>query len=449
MMKNKIISFIEAHNMIHDGDTVVLAVSGGADSMCLLHFFKDYSTKKNINIICAHVHHGIRGAEADADAEFVRSFCLENNIEFKCAHYDVPRIADETGESHEACGRRLRYKFFNSISPNAKIATAHNLNDSMETVIFNLARGTSLKGLTGIPAVRDNIIRPILCLTRQEIEEYLFQNGIDFVTDSTNLSEDYARNKIRHNVIPVMKEINNGFSKVFTGCISSLSEIEDYLEKIADTAFCKLDNNGKFAVNELLALDKVIRDRVLMKICEDAGGYDISHKHIDLIVSILLKGGAVMLPGAVTIKSDGITLYKTQLKVEDIYIHYPYCKDMTEYKFPNITIKLINVDKSCINIYNDRDLNKEYIDSDKLKNAVFRSRNNGDRFKFPNAQHSKSLKNLFKEKDITPTSRIGVPMLADGEKILWINGVGVSDYAKVTPQTEKVVRIVVSDGVKG
>lgn len=448
-VSEKIEAFIEKHNMLSPYDTLILAVSGGADSMCMLHFFKEYSIKKNINIICAHVNHGIRGAEADSDEAFVAEFCKENNIPFRAAHYNVPEIAKQKGQSFEECGRRLRYEFFASINRNAKIATAHNLNDSMETVIFNLARGTSLKGLTGIPAVRGNIIRPVLCLTRNEIEQYNEFYGINYVTDSTNLSDDYARNKIRHNVIPVLTEINEGFANVFNGCTQSLEDIEDYLESSSEEAYIRICNNGRFSVVELMMLHKAVRDRVIIKICENAGAFDISRKHIELVNSILLSGGAVMLHGAVTVKCDGKYLYKTEHQVADVDIFVPVNNNVTLYHFPSVTIRLVDVDKSELNLYNRKTMSSEgFIDASLLCGAYFRSRNEGDRFKFPYAEHSKTLKNLYKEKNISSQSRVGVPMLANGDKILWINGVGVSDYGKVTPETEKIVRII-ADGVKG
>ncbi len=448
-VNDKIEVFIDSHNMISADDTVILAVSGGADSMCMLHFFKEYSIKKNINIICAHVNHGIRGAEADSDESFVSDYCKNNGIPFECAHFNIPEIASKTGESVEECGRRLRYEFFSSLNSNAKIATAHNLNDSMETVIFNLARGTSLKGLTGIPAVRDNIIRPVLCLTRNEIEQYNEFYNIKYVTDSTNLSDDYARNKIRHNVIPVLTELNDGFASVFSGCTQSLSDIEDYLEKSANDAYLRIYCNSKFSVSELCLLHKAVRDRVIIKLCENAGAVDISRKHIELINSILETGGAVMLHNAVTVKSDGKYLYVADAKLSEISIYEPVDENISIYDFPRITIRLVEVDKSSLNIYNDKIMSSMgFMDASKLYGAVFRSRAQGDRFKFPYAEHSKSLKNLYKEKNISPQSRVGVPLLVNGENVLWINGVGVSDYAKVTPETEKIIRIETYD-VKG
>ena len=441
-IEDKILSVIEKHRMLSCGDTVVVAVSGGADSMCLLHFFNKISSKMQLNIICAHVNHSIRGAEADSDEEFVRWFCEENKINAVFAHYNVPKIAKASGESEEQCGRRLRYEFFSSIADNAKIATAHNLNDSAETFIFNFTRGTGLKGLTGIPPVRDNIIRPLCECTREEIEQYLSDEFVSFVTDSTNLSDEYTRNKIRHNILPVLNEINPGFFSVFSKCVSVLSDSERYIEEKTAEAFIKTKKNIQFSIDDILLLDKVIRDRLLIKIAEFFGASEVSFRHIEIISSFLSTGGALMLSENVTIVSDGKFLYKADEKLPEISIYEKYDKAKCEYDFPGCTLTVETVDKNTIKNYNSRQLCLSgYADSEKIENSFFRTRKDGDRFRYKNAEHSKSLKNLFKENNISVSDRWGIPMLADDEYIFWIDGVGVSDYAAIDENTENIVKI--------
>ena len=440
--EDKILSVIDKYNMVSAGDTVIVAVSGGADSMCLLHFFNKYSIKLKLNIICAHVNHGIRGKEAERDEEFVRQYCEKYGIKAVFAHFNVPEIAEKNGESEEQCGRRLRYEFFSSISENAKIATAHNLNDSVETFIFNFTRGTGLKGLTGIPPVRDNIIRPLSECTREEIEQYLLEENVSFVTDSTNLSDEYSRNKIRHNVVPVLTDINNGFFSVFPGCISALTDAEMYLAGITQQTFDEIIDNDTFAVSKVLNLDKVIQDRLLIKIAEHFGATDVSFRHIGIIRAFLEKGGAVMLPGKVIFASDGRKIYKPAEKLPETDIYQPYDEDETLYVFDGGTIAVEKVDKDKFTDYNVKHLAScGYADAEKLKSAVFRSRKVGDRFRYPFSEHSKSLKNLYKEKGITPSDRRGIPMIADDENVLWINGVGVSEYAAVKENTKQIVKI--------
>lgn len=445
-IEDKIFSVIEKYSMISAGDTVILAVSGGADSMCLLHFFNKYSRILNINIIVAHVNHGIRGNEAKRDEEFVRNYCEQNSIDLRVAHFNVPEISQQTGESAELCGRRLRYEFFDSINSDAKIATAHNLNDSMETFIFNLSRGTGLKGLTGIPVVRGKIIRPISECTRNEIELYLSEEEVGYVTDSTNLVDDYSRNKIRHKIIPVLNELNPSFSSVFTTCLSTLTASENYLASVTETEFERLNNNSRFPVCELILLDDVIKNRVIIKICESFGCEDVSHKHIEIINAFLTKGGAVMLSDSITVASDGKYLYKSEKKDNDTYIYTPLTDGVNVYHFDRCDVIIDTVDKSEISNYNIKKLHLlGYADGDRVVNAVFRSRISGDRFKYPNSQHSKSLKNLYKEKNITSQARNGIPMLANDDNILWIYGVGTSEFAKITDKTVNIVKISIVD----
>lgn len=444
MMKveDKILFVIEKHRMISSGDTVVVAVSGGADSMCLLHFFNTISSRYGFNIICAHVNHGIRGEEADRDEKFVRDFCLTHNIRFECARFDVPAVSAETGESEEQCGRRLRYEFFTSFGENVKIATAHNLNDCEETFLFNLSRGTGLKGLTGIPPVRDNIIRPLIDCTRDEIEAYLKFYGVGFVTDSTNLCDNYSRNKIRHNIIPVLCELNPNFHSVFKTCISALSDTESYVCRSVEVAFDKSKSGDKFRIADIISLDDVIRNRLLLRIAGYFGAHDVSARHIDIINELLYKCGAVMLPGGVTVASDNEFLFKVLPLTEEKSIFAPFYESESTYSFQGGTVFVVNVDKNEINDYNIKQLSQlGYADADRLRGAVFRSRIPGDRFRFPFSEHSKSLKNLFKEKNITPEERVGVPFLANDEGLLWINGVGVSAEAAIGKSTEKYVKI--------
>ncbi len=429
--------------MLSDGDTVVVAVSGGADSMCLLWFFNKFSSFLNINIICAHVNHGIRGEEADLDEAYVQKFCSDNKIRFECAHFDVPAVSAETGESVEECGRRLRYEFFASLAENSKIATAHNLNDSAETFIFNLARGTGIRGLRGIPSVRDNIIRPLSECTREEIEQYLAEENVDYVTDSTNLSDDYVRNKIRHNVLPVLCEINPSFFGVFSHCIDSLRETDDYVSEKINEIFNQIIIEDKFPVSSVKNNKKIIRTGLLKKIAEYYGAYDVENKHIMLLDSVLDNGGAVVLHGKVKIASDGTFLFKENEKKEEKKIFVRPEKSISEYCFDGCTIIVDCVDKDILNKYNIKELSAMgIIDADKFYASVFRNRIQGDRFRFPFAEHSKSLKNLYKEKNISVSDRWGIPLLADGDNnILWINGVGTSHHGAVTGESDSFVSL--------
>ena len=215
-MMNKVLNFILSHNMLCNGDSVLAAVSGGADSVCMLHLLTELAPELNITVYAAHFNHMLRGNEADRDEAFVLNMCKKMGIFCFCGRENVANYAKSHSLNVEEAARILRYEFLQktaSTLDSAKIATAHNADDNAETVILNLTRGTGLAGLRGIPPVRENIVRPILCLTRERVEQYLNDRRIEYVTDSTNLEDIYTRNNIRHNVMPVLKTLNPRFSE--------------------------------------------------------------------------------------------------------------------------------------------------------------------------------------------------------------------------------------------
>ena len=246
IVTQKFLHTAEKHLMFSNLDKVIVGFSGGADSVCLLHLLNSVKSDYNFDLLAVHINHGIRGDEATRDEDFAKSFCENRQIPFKALSIDCIEEAKKSKESLEECGRRIRYEIFESFcSEKTKIATAHNANDNAETVIFNITRGTTVKGLCGIPFVRGNIIRPILDCSREEIEGYCKENQLDFVVDSTNLSDDYTRNKIRHNILTVMKDMNPSFLDAFSSLVSNASDVSDYLIAQANSllADAKIDDN--------------------------------------------------------------------------------------------------------------------------------------------------------------------------------------------------------------
>ena len=202
MIKNSVLKAIKQFSMLEKSHNVTVALSGGADSVSLLHILYELRDELGITLSAAHLNHMIRGDEALRDENFARQECEKLGIPFFCERADVPKYAKEHRVSTELAAREIRYEFLSNVS-DGLIATAHTASDNIETIIFNLARGTGLKGLCGIPPVRENIIRPLIFCTREEIEAYCSANRLSYVTDSTNLSDDYSRNKIRHTIVPV------------------------------------------------------------------------------------------------------------------------------------------------------------------------------------------------------------------------------------------------------
>ena len=225
----------------------------------------------DFEVLGAHVNHGIRGDEALRDAEFSRDFCEKLGVEFVSYCANIPDEAEKTGESIEECARRIRYEFFDMLCEDETyaIATAHNSNDNLETVIFNITRGSALSGAKGIPPKRDNIIRPLIFCSRAEIEGYCKENNLSFVTDSTNLSDDYTRNRIRHNVLPELQKVNSNVVEAFTRFSESVRIDDDYLDSVAENALEKAKlSECSYNIEAINSLHLSIKRRVILKAIE-------------------------------------------------------------------------------------------------------------------------------------------------------------------------------------
>ncbi|MBO4289626.1 MAG: tRNA lysidine(34) synthetase TilS [Lachnospiraceae bacterium] len=202
---------ISRYGIIEQGDRITVGLSGGADSVCLLLLLLELKQKYGLTLKAVHVHHGLRGAEADEDEVFVRDLCERLGVPLAVRHADVKAQAERTGCSVEEAGRKLRYRALREEAEGGKIATAHHSDDNCETILFNILRGTGFAGLAGIPQVNGDVIRPLLHVTREQIEDYLKEKGQPYRTDATNASPAYARNRIRNELLPWLeREINAG-----------------------------------------------------------------------------------------------------------------------------------------------------------------------------------------------------------------------------------------------
>ncbi|MBQ3145212.1 MAG: tRNA lysidine(34) synthetase TilS [Clostridia bacterium] len=244
-MKQKILQTIKKNNLIENGDRLVIGVSGGPDSICLLHILNELKQELNFKIYVAHINHMIR-EEADLETEYVKEFC--NKIEVDCfvKRIDVVKIATELKKGTEETGRQVRYEFFNEIlekTNSNKIATAHNNNDKAETIIMNILRGSGTTGLKGIEPIRDNkFIRPLIDITREEIEEYCINNNLNPKIDKSNNENIYTRNKIRNVVIPYIKqEFNQNIIKTINRLSEVITEENEYLNKITQETFNEIN----------------------------------------------------------------------------------------------------------------------------------------------------------------------------------------------------------------
>lgn len=298
------------YGMTAHGDDIVVAFSGGADSVSLLHALHSLSGELGVSVSACHVNHGLRGAEADSDMRFCEEMCRRLGVELAVLRTDVSAVKRKH-ESIEEAARRVRYDFFAEVSAGKKLATAHNCNDSAETVLLNMMRGTGLKGLCGIPPVRGNIIRPLIYCTRQEVEEYCAENGLEYVTDKTNLSDDYTRNKVRHTILPEMLKINSGFLETVTRMERSLREDSEFLEGMAQQALESAKREGGYCAAELAALEKPVYSRAVRRILMD-GGIEPSTLRITMAQEIITAGKGKINP----CKDRFVTVKKGIVRVE-------------------------------------------------------------------------------------------------------------------------------------
>lgn len=265
VIEEKILRAVKTYDMLKAGDKVIVGLSGGADSVTLLHGLKSLENTLDIKLYACHINHNLRGSESDGDQLFAENLCKRLGVEIKVFSVDV-KGGIEKHQSTEEKARELRYGAFKRISEDlgAKVATAHNACDNSETVLLNILRGTGLKGLCGIPPKRDYLIRPLIFCTREEIEDYIRENGLEFVTDKTNFSTAYTRNKVRLEVIPKLLEINPSFHTGIERMTSSLIQDSLFLENMAREALDKArEGEGVYLTEPLLKLPKPVSDRVI------------------------------------------------------------------------------------------------------------------------------------------------------------------------------------------
>lgn len=434
---------IEKYNMISFGDTVIVGLSGGADSMTLLHLLNEIKDEYSLKIVAAHVNHCLRDDEADRDMNFCENVCKKLGIEIRTLVVDVQSEAKKNSESFEECGRRIRYEFFSSISENAKIATAHNLCDNEETVLSNLVRGTGISGLKGIPYVRGKIIRPLLDFSREQIESYCTKNQIPFVHDSTNDCDDYKRNFIRHNILTKLKEINPSFDTAFSNCISLLNDDYDYLENVSEDILNKVKiEENKYDISVLKKYHKAIVTRVLSKLIYHYTHVFPEKKHIDILYEAMMTSTKkVQITHGVfaIIKKD--ILYFVDNIENKINVETKIEKD-GDYTFFN---KKINVSFSSQKIYNEFSINT--IDCDKINgNIILRNRRQGDKITLQKRNVTKSLKKLFYEDNIEEYKRSEIPVLADDNGVIWVCGYGADKRCAPDKKTKNVLNIVCITG---
>lgn len=406
---------------------ILCAVSGGADSMCLLHLLWD----RGYPVIAAHYEHGIRGEEGRQDAAFVEAWCKERNIKCVVGHGDVPAYAGAHGLGIEEAARKLRYDFLGNTAGEwgcPYIATAHNASDNVETVIFNLARGSGTLGLCGIPERRGMFIRPLLAVSREEIEQYLIEHAVPHVEDSTNESDDYSRNLIRHRVTPVLREINPALDEAVGRAARLLREDEDCLSALARKFIDENYDGESLPVKELAQLHRAVSSRVIRQLC----GIGLRFEHVEAALA-LLEGTELKcldLPGRRLRREQGRLYFKEREREK---LPERLLTPGRWIPVPEAGVELLAeygiADGEIYGLFKTYCFKYENIGT----NVYCTGRRNGDRIRPLGRGCTKSLKSLFNEAGFTQEQRDKALVLRDEKGILAVYGLCVDERVKAGP----------------
>lgn len=456
MVFEKVLSTINKYNLIESGDKIVIGISGGPDSVCLLHILNRLKEKLDIELYAAHLNHQIRGIEAQKDALYVSEICNKMGITYFLKSIDVPKYCEDNGLSIEEGARKLRYEMFDEIKQKTKsnkIAIGHNLNDQAETVLMRIMRGTGLQGLRGIEYIRENgIIRPLLDIERKDIEKYCEEHNLNPRIDESNLENIYTRNKIRLELIPYMTDnFNTNLIESIVRMSHNLRSDSDYIESEAGSKFkdiCKVTSDAvNIRVDDFIKLHNAIKVRILRKGIKTILGDTnfIDQKHIEDIMEFESESKIdkmLTLPRGVFVyrKKDCIILTTTEMVIEDIDFLY---------NIPNngfVKIKEVNTiietQTMTIDRYKNGKVDKmsKGFDLNKIKGGiVIRSRQQGDKIKL--AGGTKKIKDLFIDLKIPREDRCKVPLIADEQGILQVGQYKSSENYKIDEKTEEVLKV--------
>lgn len=465
---------IRKQHIIEEQDIVLAAVSGGADSVCLLFLLHELRKKMDFSLSVIHVEHGIRGEESVADALFVQKLCEELEIPMSRYDVDVPAYSTTNGLGEEEAARLLRYECFEkeakklrATGRNVKVALAHHADDNAETILFQMVRGSGLDGLCGMQPMRElsdgiDLIRPLLDVRRTEIEAYLKEIKQNFRTDATNANIEYSRNKIRHEVLPLLTEVNTQAVAHINQSAQILREMSDYIEVQTTEAYekcCKTHGSGILIAQKLWEeYPKVLQREVLHKALETVAGSkkDLTSVHLSDLDDLSGKqvGRTLSLPYQmeakrqyegiliqkkitedVTIDEDFFSLTREELLEAECESGFTRQISNTRWQFRVLHFKG-NMEEISQKAYT------KWLDYDKIESGLqIRKRRQGDYLTVDTEGHTKKLKQYFVNEKVPQEARGTIWLLAEDSHILWIVGGRISAFYKVSKDTKRVLEV--------
>lgn len=456
-LKKEVLSTIKEYSLINKDENIVIGVSGGPDSMALLYVLLEIKDEIDFNIHIAHINHGVRGEAADKDQLFVERVAKQLNLPYYTKNVDMILYGKEHGISAEEAGRELRYGFFREILQNCgggKIAVAHNMNDQAETLLMRFFRGTGVDGLKGMEFILGDIIRPILGISRKEIEDYIEINNIETVLDHTNLMPIYTRNKVRLELIPYIEEnFNPNIINTLWRTSSIAMTDSNFLEKYSKERYNEVvKKRGKDSIildgKKFLEEDRSIQQRIIrntiLEISNSLQG--ISEAQISNILNLFLAsetGKECHISSNLIAKTsyENFIIEKNTIKEEMDYLY-----DINLEGITNVKELGYSFDTSIITKEQFETSNKlkgvRYFDFDSIKGDLkIRNRKHGDRIVPFGMSGTKKIKDYFIDEKIPKELRDSIPILVDDENILWVVGYRTSEKYKVTINTKRVLVI--------
>jgi len=449
---DRVLRTIREHDMIPPGACVLCAVSGGADSVAMLLALRALSGRLGIALRAAHVNHGLRGAESDRDEHFVRALCARLEIPLDVHRADVAAIACERGQGIEACARDVRYVFFCDVMRMhgiKRLATAHTAKDNLETALFNLARGTGITGVAGIPAVRREkeyiIIRPMLRLSRADVEAYLSEQGESFVTDSTNASDAYTRNYIRHQVLPALESLNPSLYATAAATQQQLRQDADFIERAVDNAYSDLVQDHSICADAFAALHPAIAGRLVQRIYRELlpDGAQLTAANCREVTSIARSADPSAhadLPGGVIVQREYDYLRflrssePTRLVTRALRIG-----ETTAFPEAGIAIScrvLSNPPKDLRSVHNF------YFDYSHIHGILsVRARMAGDKILLVGRTHHTDIRKWMIDHKVPRLQRELVSIICDENGILAVDGLGVAQRVAMNADTCEILEI--------
>ena len=444
-MRDKVLQWCRRERLTSPGDRVVCAVSGGADSVALLHCLLSLRQELEIDVAAAHYNHCLRGEASEQDEAFVRGLCASLGVPLETGRGDVAGHAARMGQSVEEAARHLRYGFL--LEQPGLIAVAHNADDQVETVLLNLLRGTGLKGLCAMEPRHDRIIRPLLTVSRREIEAYLSEHGLPHREDATNAEDDALRNRLRHHVTPLLQAENPALTQTVARMTELLRQDEQYLQGQTDELLDRARRDGGYDCLTLLEAPAVLRRRAIRQLLQIPKP---AKAHVDAVESLLqdLRGSArAELPGGwVALREYGLLrLEPAQLAASFLPVELKpgqkVCLDAQKLEITATGPIILEKSVDCVSTFA---LKYDMIGRDCT--VIVRPRRTGDKIRLSGGE--KTVKKLMIDRKIPAANRDNLPVLTDGDTILAVYGLGADVRRTAAPGDRAVIIQIRSRGEK-